>query len=262
MLVFACLAPHTPILIPEVGKVNLSLLADTVKAYQTLEHELYSLKPDLIIVLSAHAGDAKKTFTINQYPKPQANFKKFGDLLTNLEFNNDIGFGYKIKEAAETKLPVLLSAESELSYGFGVPLFYLTQHLAKIKVVAINYADLSPQEHLDFGDIIKEQIDSSNQRIAVVVAGDLSHCLHQDSPAGFSPRGQEFDQVIIKYLSQADLKSLATLDENLAKEAQECSWRSLLILTSIIKDFDFKPQKLSYQAPFGIGYLTMHFALK
>ena len=262
MLVFACLVPHTPLLIPEVAKENLSLLSDTVKAYQFLEHELYATKPDLIIILSSHAQDTKETFSINQNPKLRVDFKKFGDFLTNLEFNNDIGFGYKIKEAAETKMPVFLSAEADLSYGFAVPLFYLTPHLPKIKIVAINSAKLAAQTHLSFGEIIKEQIDSSSQRIAVVVAGDLSHRLHQDSPAGFSPRGQEFDQAIMKYLAQADLKSLVALDENLVKEAQECSWRSLLILTSIIKDFNFKAEKLSYQAPFGIGYLTFNFGLK
>lgn len=262
MLVFACLVPHTPLLIPEVGKENLALLQDTVKSYESLEHDLYASKPDLLIVISAHAGEAKKTFVINQHPQPQANFKKFGDLLTNLEFNNDIAFGYKIKEASETKLPVILSAEPELSYGFAVPLFYLTKHLAKTKIVAINYADLTAAKHLAFGEIIKEQINNSNQRIAVIIAGDLSHRLHQDSPAGFSPRGQEFDQAIIKALSNKDLTALAQLDENLIKEAQECSWRSLLILSSLIQDFNWQAQKLSYQAPFGIGYLSMNFSLK
>jgi aromatic ring-opening dioxygenase LigB subunit len=262
MLVFACLVPHTPLLIPEVAKDNLALLNDTVKAYQSLEHELYATKPDLIVLLSSHAQEAKETFTINQNPKLRVDFKKFGDFLTNLEFSNDIGFGYKIKEAAETKMSVFLSADADLSYGFGVPLFYLTPHLPKIKIVAINSSKLAAQTHLSFGEIIKEQIDNSTQRVAVVVAGDLSHRLHQDSPAGFSPRGQEFDQAIIKYLAQADLKSLVSLDENLAKEAQECSWRSLLILSSIIKDLNLKPEKLSYQAPFGIGYLTFNFGLK
>ena len=74
MLSFACFVPHSPILIPEVGKENLDKLKDTVQAYKNLEHDLYASKPDIIIVISPHANrQAGEFFTINQQPKLNLN---------------------------------------------------------------------------------------------------------------------------------------------------------------------------------------------
>ncbi|MFA5126514.1 MAG: AmmeMemoRadiSam system protein B [Patescibacteria group bacterium] len=262
MITFACLVPHAPLLIPEVGQDNLQHLKETVEAYRFLEAELYVAKPEIIILLSSHANTPGETFTINQRPMLKVNFKRFGDLVTNLEFKNEISLGYKIKEACETALPVNLNAEEQVTYSSGVPLYYLTQHLPQVKIVVINYSTLTPEVHLKFGEIIKEQIDSYGQRVALVASGDLSHRLHQDSPAGFSPRGQEFDQKIINLLANRDLEGLIKLDSELVKEAGECAWRSILILLSTIKELDYTPVKLSYQAPFGIGYLVEQFKIR
>jgi aromatic ring-opening dioxygenase LigB subunit len=262
MISFACLVPHSPLLIPEVGQDHLSQLADTKRAYQHLEQELYVAKPDILIIISPHKERRPGAFTINQRPKIKLDFKEFGDLVTDLEFTNAVGFGYKIKESCEHYFPIVLTAEEKLNYGSGVPLYYLAKNLPDIKIVSLSYADLSVEDHLKFGEIIKKQINLSSQRIAVIASGDLSHCLHQDSPAGFSPRGQEFDQKIIKLLNEKNFEGLIKLDPELIKESGACGYRSLLILMGIIKDLNYEPEKLSYEAPFGIGYLVENFKLK
>jgi MEMO1 family protein len=262
MLSFACFVPHSPILIPEVGKENLDKLKDTVQAYKNLEHDLYASKPDIIIVISPHANrQAGEFFTINQQPKLNLNFKEFGDLITKLEFSNDIGFGYKIKEYCEDHFPIMLTAEENLDYGSGVPLLYLTEHLPDAKIISIGYADLPYQDHIKFGKFIRKQINLSSQRIAVIASGDLSHKLHKDSPAGYSPQAQEFDQKIISLIQEKNVEGIIDLDPALVKEAGECGLRSLLILLGIIKEINYQPDKLSYQAPFGIGYLVENFKL-
>ena len=262
MITFACLVPHAPLLIPEVGQDNLQHLAETIQAYKNLEAELYAAKPDVLILFSSHANTPSQTFTINQNPLLKVNFKRFGDLVTSLEFKNEIALGYKIKEACETILPVNLSAEEQLTYSSGVPLYYLAQHLPQIKILVINYATLTIEEHIKFAEAIKEQINNHGQRVALIASGDLSHRLHQDSPAGFSPRGQEFDQAIIRLLAEKNINALTKLDSELLKEAGECAWRSLVMLLNIIKDIDYTPIKLSYQAPFGIGYLVENFKIR
>lgn len=270
MITFACFVPHSPILIPEVGKENLEKLKDTAEAYKSLEHDLYSSKPDILIIISPHANvQTNQFFTINQQPKLSANFKEFGDLVTKLEFDNEIGFGYKIKESCEDHFPIMLSAEKELDYGSAVPLLYLTEHLPDIKIVSIGYADLPYEDHIKFGEFIRKQINLSDKRIAVVASGDLSHKLHKDSPAGYSPRAQEFDQEVIKLLNdtvpngrQEKVDELLKLDTSLISEVGECGLRSLLILLGIIKEINYQPIKLSYQAPFGIGYLVENFEIK
>lgn len=263
MITFACFVPHSPILIPEVGKDNLDKLKATVEAYKNLERDLYASKPDIIIIISPHANNqAGEFFTINQQPKVSADFKKFGDLVTKLEFENEIGFGYKIKESCEDYFPIMLTANPELDYGSAVPLLYLTEHLPEIKIVSIGYADLPAHDHIKFGELIRKQINLSDQRIAIIASGDLSHKLHEDSPAGYSPRAQEFDQEIIKLINNKQIDQIIDLDPKLVAEAGECGLRSLLILLGIIKEINYQPEKLSYQAPFGIGYLVENFEIK
>jgi MEMO1 family protein len=261
MISFACFVPHAPVLIPEVGQKNLDKLSDTIKSYQYLEHEIYAAKPDIILVISPHAEKREGAFTINQQPKLKLDFKDFGDLVTNLEFDNEIGFGYQVKESCEEYFPIILTANELLDYGSGVPLYFLARNLPGIKVINIGFSNLSNEDHIKFGEILKEQINLSGKRVAVVASGDLSHKLHQDSPAGYSARGQEFDQRMMELLRDRKVEEIAKLDKELVKEAGECGYRSLLILLGIMKNINYIPEKLSYQSPFGIGYLVENFKI-
>lgn len=262
MIVHACFVPHPPLLIPEVGKDNINHLKETREAYQKVEAELYARKPEVLLVISSHSLN-HHSFSINQQPKVNVNFKRFGDLVTNLEFKNDIALGYKIKESTEVEMPIILSSEQTIDYGVGVPLFYLANHLPNCQICIVHPAkELDYADHVKFGELIKEQLLSYNKRIAVIAAGDLSHRLHQDSPAGYSPRAQEFDQKVIKLLADKDFEALIKFDKFLAEEAKECAIKPLLVLMGIIKDINFVPEKLSYQAPFGIGYLVENFQIK
>jgi MEMO1 family protein len=263
MISFACFVPHSPILIPEVGKENLDQLKATVDAYKSLEHDLYSSKPDIIIIISPHANkQGGEFFTINQQPQLKVDFKQFGDLVSKLQFDNEIGFGYKIKESCEDYFPIMLTAEEALDYGSGVPLLYLTEHLPNIKIVSIGYADLPYQDHIKFGELIRKQINISDKRVAIIASGDLSHKLHKDSPAGYSPQAQEFDQEIIKLINDKKIDEIVNLNPKIVAEAGECGLRSLMILLGIIKEINYQPNKLSYQAPFGIGYLVENFEIR
>jgi MEMO1 family protein len=263
MVVFAGFVPHPPLAIPEVGKENLESLSETIKAYQNLEQEIYAAKPEVIILIARQGEASAETFAINQQPNLKVNFKDFGDLLTKLQFANDIGLGYQIKEAAETKFPIILTAIENLDYAAGVPLYYLTQHLPDVKIIPISYSKLDNRQHFDFGQHIRRIINKSSKRVAVIASGDLSHKLHQDSPAGYSPRGQEFDQKLVELINNKKIDEVINLDNEFVTEAAgEQALRALLILLGIIKDINYTPEKLSYQSPFGVGYLVANFKLK
>lgn len=261
MITFTCLVPHPPLLIPEIGQDNLTKLDQTITAYKHLEHELYVSKPDVILVLTPHGDISDKNFTINQNPKLRTRFKDFGDLVTNLVFDNDIAFGYQIRESCETTLPMILTANEIIDYGTAVPLYYLVQNLKQTKIVVVTMSNISREEHVRLGMVIKDAAEKSNKRVAIVASGDLSHKLHKDSPVGFSVKAQEFDQTIRRLLANKKNQEIIDLDENLILEAGECGYRPLLVLLGIIKDSNYDIEELSYQSPFGIGYLTVNFKL-
>lgn len=263
MIVFASFVPHSPLLMPEVGKQNLAHLENTIEAYKKLEQDIYAAKPDTIILIARHAEILPAAFSINQQPDINVDFKKFGDLVTKIKMPNDIAFGYQIKEAVETKMSIILTSHDLFDYSAGVPLYYLAQHLPAVKIVPVSYSSLDNQAHFAFGRHLKEMANRVGKRVAIVAAGDLSHKLHQDSPAGYSPRAQEFDQNLMSYLNENKIQEILDFDKDFVTEVGATDgFYSLLILLGAIHNLNYRPDRLSYQAPFGIGYLVENFKLR
>ncbi len=260
-LIFGAICPHPPILIPTIGQDNLKQISKTKEALEELENSLYSKKPDTIIIVSPHGNLTSEAFTINHSPVLKGGFKDFGDLETTLEFKNDLGLGYQLRERLETKMPVVLTTEDELDHGSTVPLYYLTQHLKEVKVIPIGYSLQSFKDHLDFGHQIRKQLDKTTKRVAIIASGDLSHRLTKDAPAGYSAKGKEFDDKLIEFLKNKKTEDILKLDKKLIEEAGECGLRSILILLGAFSEINYQPEVLSYESPFGVGYLTANFSL-
>jgi len=263
MLVFSAITPHPPILIPTIGKENLKQIKKTAEAMKLLEEELYASQPDVIIIISPHGAILPDAFSINLSPIYRTNLEEFGDFGTKKEFKNNLMLINRFREEAEDKsLPLVLISEENLDHGSSVPLFYLTKHLPNIAIIPIGYSLLDYKSHLDFGDSLKNEIFNSNKRIAVIASGDLSHRLTKEAPAGYSTQGKIFDQKLIELLKKKDIKGILNLDPKLIEEAGECGLRSILILLGIIQRINYDFEVLSYEGPFGVGYLVGNFKIK
>lgn len=261
MLVFAAIVPHPPIVIPTIGKENLKKLKKTVEAFDILEQDLNAANPDSLIVISPHGELNFDNFTINTNQNYQANFKAFGDFDTRLQFKSDLELINTLRSMNEADLPLKLQYEENLDHGAAVPLYYLTRKNNLRRIVPINYCLLDYQRHLDFGAILKEAIFSIDKKYAIIASGDLSHRLSLQAPAGFSPRAKEFDKKLIQLLKKKNIEALLKIDPELIEEAAECGLRSFLILLGAIKKMNYEFQVLSYEAPFGVGYLVGEFKL-
>jgi AmmeMemoRadiSam system protein B len=261
MLVFASICPHPPILIPTIGKENLQQIANTVRALKVLEQELYASQPDVILIISPHAEIMPDVFLINLNSSYEVNFEEFGDWQTKMEFKNCPELVTAIKEKAESRLPLNLTSAGKLDHGAAVPLYYLTNHLKKIPIVPLSYSFLDYSSHLLLGELINEEIAKSKLRVAVIASGDMSHCLTKDAPAPYSPQGQEFDKKFVELLGNKDYQSILKMDSSLIEAAAECGLRSFIILFGILESYNHKVDILSYEGPFGVGYLVANFKL-
>ncbi len=260
-IVFSAITPHPPILIPAIGKENLERLKSTQKAFKSLEEDLYACQPDTIFIISPHGNINADSFTMNLSPEFEGNFENFGDFTTKINFASNIGLAYKMRESLETKAPLQLISNSLLDHGSLVPLYLLTQNLPKVKIIPLYYSGLDLPAHFKFGQLLKREFLVSRERIAVIASGDLSHRLTKDAPAGYSPRGKKFDKKLIEYLKKNDSKSIIGMKHDLIAEAGECGLKSIVILLGILDGINCKPRFLSYEGPFGVGYLVMQFEL-
>lgn len=260
-IVFSAFTPHPPLLIPQIGKENLKRIDQTVKAYNKLAIELKNSEADSILVISPHGVVQQDAFTMNLAPKFSCNFEDFGDFATKKDWTGDIALAYRIREKLETTAPLQLISQQTIDHGTSVPIFLLTEKLPNIKIMPLYYSGLSLEAHFKFGQLLQHELIVNKEKIAIVASGDLSHRITKDAPAGYSPKGKKFDKKIIKYLSENKPEEILNLDPNLIIEAGECGLRSMLIQQGIMDGIKHEPQTLSYEAPFGVGYLTMNFKL-
>jgi len=260
-IVFSAISPHPPIIIKSIGKENTSLLDKTVKAYSILEKKLIESNPEVIIIITSHGNRLDNSFALNLSPSFNGNLEEFSDFSSKFHFKGDIGLLYKIREKLETKSPLQLISNENLDYASLIPLILLSKKLKDIKIIPVHVSNLSLQAHFDFGQDLQEELIVNNERIAIISSADLSHRLTKDAPAGYSPKGKKFDKRLIEYLKSNSTKEIINMDEGLIKEAAECGLKSIVMLLGILNNIKHKPDLLSYEYPFGVGYLTMNFNL-
>lgn len=260
-IVTASIVPHPPVLIPQIGKENLERLKNTESAYSKLAKIMQTQKVDTIIIISPHGNVQTDVFSLNLSPEFSCNFEEFGDFSTKQTWPGDIGLTYRIREKLETSAPLQLISQPELDHGSAIPLLSLTRNLPNVKIMPLYYSGLGLEAHFKLGQMLKPEILKSSKKISVIASGDLSHRLTKTSPAGYSSQGKKFDKKLLNYLKKNNTKKIINLNEKLVIEAGECGLKSILILLGILDGINHKPQMLSYEYPFGVGYLVMNFTL-
>ena len=264
MFCFFAISPHAPVLAPTIGKEDVAKkAAKTLAAMADLEEKLYLAKPETLIILSPHGNPPSGTFVIELDKEYNLNLKEFGDFKTKKKFSAESKLVEAIRHAAiDAGLPVSLDTYEKLNYGVSIPLLLLSLHLPKIKIVPINTSDLDLKTHFEFGKIIRETIaEAGPKRVAVIASADLSHKLSNDSPAGFSPRGKEFDDALLNFIETKNTTGILNLDKELVAAAETCGLASIVTLLGVMDKINYEPQTYSYEAPFGVGYLVEHFKL-
>ena len=261
---FAAITPHPPIIVPTIGvPADLKKVSKTIEAMEKLAEKFAKAAPDTIIVISPHGAVDFNQFTISGSPTLTGHFYNFGDFQSELVFKNDLELVNSIEKGSQKeKIPLRLTGSKELDHGALVPLYYLAKEHPNFKVIPIAYSYLDIETHFRFGQVLKKAIDSQDKKVAIVASGDLSHRLIPEAPAGYSPRGKEFDEKLIELLKNKDVDGVLNMDADLVEEAGECGYRSIIILLGVLDDLKWQPEILSYQGPFGVGYLVANFKLK
>lgn len=262
MIVFAAIAPHSPLLLPTIGKEHQKKLKKTLTAYQLLEEDCYAAKPQTFVVLSPHGAVARDSFSLTIADPYRANLKEFGDLTTALTFRGNPSLIERIRALRykDGGLPLSVVGDEALDYGAVVPLYFLTQHLKNASAVPLGDAHLSLQRHFEAGKLIGDVLQKSTSRIAVVASADLAHTLTDAAPGGFSPAGKKFDEAVVQALRKDDRAKILKL-EHQAKSAKACGLRVIAMLLGILDGMNCTPEPLSYEGPFGVGYLTVRYVL-
>ncbi len=263
-LSFAAITPHSPLLIPSIGKNNLSRLEKTNNSYKKIGRFLAEENIETLVIISPHGGPNEKKIALNASPKISVNFEEFGDFSSKTETETDLETAEAIRLSLLESNSVIAINKVVPDFGSGVPAYLLLKEFKKLEVVLVNTSLLDENEHFKIGTAIGKSLEESGKRIAVTASADLSHCLDKKSPAGYSPKGQKFDLRLLDLIREKRIDDLIGLDEKIIDEAKTCGLKPIMTLFGALSGAgaDWEMVTSTYEAPFGIGYLTASLKIK
>lgn len=260
MIVFAAIAPHSPLLAPGVGKEHTDKHVETLRAYRELSESLYLAKPDALLIISPHAPMYPDSFSGNVAPKFTGVLKDFGDHGTSIPAKADfLLLDHIHRGMREAGVPFTMTSAEELDYAITVPLLLLGESVKKTKLVPIGISGMDGRSHYDFGEKLKNILQAENSRIAVIASSDLSHRVNPNSPQGALPEGEAFDRFVREKVMSLDGAGFLSADTNMIEKAQQSGYKPIAVLLGILDGMNVKPKELAYEAPFGVGLMTVRF---
>jgi MEMO1 family protein len=256
--------PHPPIMIEEVGKEETEKVRGSVNGAIEAAERIAGMKPDTLVIITPHGTLFKDAMAIASDERLEGSLIRFGAPEVQLGFDNDLELVDKIIEQADKKkvycVPLdenvkkTYNVDPGLDHGALIPLYFIGEEYKDFKLVHITYSLLSKDQHYKFGIAIREAIEQLDRDVVIIASGDLSHRLTEEAPAGFDPRGAEFDKEYVRLLKSGDVKGLLSISSDLLECAGECGYNSTVVLLGCLDGCAVKTEVISYEGPFGVGY--------
>ncbi len=256
MWIWASVAPHPPIVVPEVGGGREGEAQDTIQAFLNLGEALSS--PELLVLLSPHASFVPGKIFLGVAETYEGSFRDFGApsvALKTLGFPEALPLLEKIFQAEGVPCKTFSQSRMELDHGCLVPLYYLSRLWQALPpLIVMNPVGLSPREAYDAGKALAHFLPE--KKWGLLASGDLSHGVTPSAPGRYHPWGKRFDQMVVASLKEGESLPLRDLSPEERRDAQECGLASVLCALGLTGDLPFRV--LSYEAPFGVGYCVAY----
>lgn len=256
-LVFSGIAPHPPIMVPEVGRESIAGVRASIDAMAELTQRVIDSGAESVVLISPHAPLEVDSFVAYEGPTVYGDFSNFQAPGTEFSALVDDELLRAItRSAASENYRVSMLVDDLLDHGTAVPLYFLLRNGWHGRVVPLGYSFLSNHDHLRFGACIAKAVDQLGRRVAFIASGDLSHRLKPEAPAGFNASAHFFDEEVVAALRANALERIVEIDHGLRRLAGECGYRSMLVAIGAAAELPLRCDVMSYEAPFGVGYLV------
>jgi len=258
--------PHPPIIVPGIGHGRERQAERTIEAVKRAAAEIASERPTTIILSTPHAPGFRDYVYIPDTETLEGDFAAFGSPDIRLSFQNNRELGALIAEKSKLSgIPAgALDAAKKRQYGISdridhgalVPLCFIEKEWKDFRLVILSTPFLSFGKLYEFGRCVRRAVEESGERVVYVASGDLSHRLTPDAPAGYDPKGREYDESLVEKVRRADVKGLLNTDLRLMEKAGECGTRSIVMMFGALDGLKLTLEVYSYEGPFGVGYLV------
>ncbi len=254
-VVFVGIAPHPPIMVPEVGGEMIAQVRGSIDAMRELTARVIASGAETVVTISPHAPLEAHAFVAYDGPRVNGDFANFRAPQATVDVPVDEELLKAITEhAALGGYSVVTLKGQALDHGTAVPLYFLLRNGWDGRVVSLGYCFLSDEDHVRFGNCIRRACEAAGRRAAFIASGDLSHRLKPDAPAGYNPDARLFDEEVVEAIRACVPNNIAKIDPSLRRLAGECGYRSMLTALGVSEGEGC--EVLHYEAPFGVGYLV------
>ena len=268
---FCGLFPHPPIVVPAVGRERHAECRATYEACRELARRLVASIPQRVFVVSPHSPRRPTAFGLWSGDRLRGDLARFGASSARVDLANDGALREPLGQALDALGETLwsipprghepgLDREAFLDHGALIPLWFLAEAgWQGPTAVASLPIHCQPDRLRNFGRALAEALAELGEPAALVASGDMSHRVLPGAPAGYHPRAVEFDQQLTDLVRRGDLAAIATIDPELREQAAEDTADAVTLVAAALGDGHRKAEVLSYEHPFGVGYLVADF---
>ena len=258
-IIFGAIMPHPPILVPSIGGKRLKEAENSRKALENISRTIKSKDFDTMVVITPHGEIGQASVPVYTGHIFEGSFASFGQPKPSFTFKGDPELGLAV--VRDTSL-ANACPETLLDHGVLVPLYYPFAAGIKKPILPIAIAFLSLSKLFEFGRSLAKTAERLKRKVIIIASADMSHRLTPDAPSGYSPQGKVFDEKLVEMVKNNDVKGMLKFDPDLAEEAGQDALWSIAILLGAMDGLKTIPTVLSYEGPFGVGYMVASYEVQ
>jgi aromatic ring-opening dioxygenase LigB subunit len=267
-LVFAAIAPHGTLAVPEAPAAAVDGAERTQAAMEELSRRFEAAAPEATVVLTPHNVHVEGHFAVVVAATVAGTLAEWDAPAIELDCPVDAELAAELAAALRGDgIPVVgvsfgandaRAATAPLDWGALIPLWFMGGRAEPQvpAVVASPARDRPWAEHVRAGAAIARAADASPKRVALIASADHGHAHDPSGPYGFDPASAEYDGLMVELIGEDRLPELLELEPGFVDAAKADSFWQLVMLHGALEAAGtWRSELLSYEAPTYFGML-------
>lgn len=264
--------PHPPIIMEEFHDPERKKAICTYEGMTLLAKTVAKIRPKTIIYVTPHGNSFSNGTCLLDGEVIAGDLSAFrrSDIAYQKKINRDLTG--RIIDAFEEHdfVSVLMTEElaktyhikAKLDHGVIVPMSFIDKEYSDYDIVHITPGQTPLEENYFLGKLIKDCVDAYTKndpgKVMVVISGDMSHALSDSGPYAYHENGERFDHIMREAFNQSSPIELIKLKSEFIEDAAQCGLRSFLMGFGYMDGLTMTSKVVSYEGPFGVGYLCAY----
>jgi aromatic ring-opening dioxygenase LigB subunit len=267
-LVFAAIAPHGTLAVPEAPAAAVDGAERTQAAMEELARRFSAASPDATIVLTPHNVHVDGHFAVVLAGTLAGSLADWDAPAVELTSPVDVELAADVVAALRAAaIPAVgvsfgandrSAATAPLDWGALIPLWFMggRSEPQVPAVVASPARDRPWEEHVRAGAAIAGAAEASPKRVVLIASADHGHAHDPEGPYGFDPASAEYDGRVVELVGEHRLAELLGFDASFVDAAKADSlWQLLMLHGALEAAGTWRSELLSYEAPTYFGML-------